>query len=246
MTDRDDLGMADVIRLHTAAALARAHVAMPGRVQSFDPERNTVDVIPEMDRAIETANGEILRERLPVLPSVPVAWPRSGSWALTFPLPAGSEVLVVVTDRALGEWRRNGSLDPRQLGTHRLDGAIAIPGISTLANAIPSAKIPSDGMRLGWVGEGDGPEITMAPGFLSAKITNSGIEVLLSSAFDRVLAHSGGTTDWVVQVNKLALELTAIAASIASISASINGLGGAPITSYTPGGDLGTSKFRAE
>lgn len=246
MTDRDDLGVADVLRLYVAKMLGQAHVAMPGRVQSFDPDRNTVDVVPEMDRATETADGETIRERLPVLPSVPVAWPRSGSWALTFPLPAGSEVLLVVTDRALGEWRRNGSLDPRQLGTHRLDGAVAIPGVSTLANAIPSAKIPSNGLRLGWIGNGDGPSLTLLPDGAILTHSGSGIQIVLSSGFDRVVVSSGGLTDAVAQVGKLSVELGAIAASITSIAASIAGLGGAPITAYTPGADLGTSKFRAE
>ncbi len=221
MSSRDDVELSDFVRLAMEARLATVHVGMPCEVHSFDPDANTVDVVPKMDRATKTADGSILAESLPVLPSVPIVWPRSGLWALTFPLAVGDGVWVTCADRSIGEWRRNGSSDPKQIGTHRLDGATAFPGVEPIARAIASARIPANGVRLGWVGAGDGPSIELSTDGVIVTHPTSGIALRMSSAFDRVQVDSGGTAEFVAQGVLVEGELSELKAAIQTAQAAI-------------------------
>ena len=54
------------------------HTAMPGKVVSFNSTRNTVDVQPQFRQSTERADGTFEVEDLPVIPDVPIAWPRGG------------------------------------------------------------------------------------------------------------------------------------------------------------------------
>lgn len=161
MTQRrgpDGLAWSDVIRLAIGARLASTHVAFPARVEAYDAARNSVDVLPQLERETECINGDALRERLPIVPSVPIAWPRSRGYGITFPLEVGDFVLVVCCDRNIGEWLRLGEAgDPRDAGMHGLDGAVAIPGLYPDADALdPAAPLPvlTDHLVVGAMGGG--------------------------------------------------------------------------------------------
>lgn len=243
MSSRDDVELSDFVRLAMEARLATVHVGMPCEVHSFDPDANTVDVVPKMDRATKTADGSILAESLPVLPSVPIVWPRSGSWALTFPLAVGDGVFVVCADRSIGEWRRIAASDPKQIGTHRLDGAVAFPGVEPISRAVAAAKIPENGVRLGWVGAGHGVslEITTDGATLSHSAAG-GIRLSLSQAFSRVQADAGGLADFPALAQKVAAELTAIKATLDSLAGSASF--GVPYVPNPAG--VAATKFKCE
>lgn len=144
----------DAIRLAVGAALASTHVAFPGRVEAYDASAQTVDVLPQIDRATRAIDGSVLREELPVIAAVPIAWPRSGSFGMIFPLAVGDFVLVVVCDRNIGEWRRTGEAgDARDIGSHVLDGAVAVPGLYPSAETVESEHV-TDHMVIGALGSG--------------------------------------------------------------------------------------------
>lgn len=143
------LAPSDVLRLAIAAALAKVHVGFPARVESYDADANTVDVQPQYDRATECLDGTTLHEELPIIPSVPIAWPRTRKYGVTFPIEVGDYVLILITDRSIHEWMRTGRRgDPLDLGTHELDGAVAIPGVYPSADSLSSPQL-TDHLTIG-------------------------------------------------------------------------------------------------
>jgi hypothetical protein len=107
------------------------HTALPGRVESYDASKQTCDVLPMIKRQIPDGSGGYKIEDLPVLPNVPVAFPRGGGgFFMSFPLQKGDFVMLVFCERAIGAWRKKGeATSPGDLRTHSLAGAVAYPGL---------------------------------------------------------------------------------------------------------------------
>jgi len=116
----------------------RHHVAYPGRVQSYDPATQTADVVPLIRQQVPQPDGSYVMEELPVVPSVPVLWPRVGAWFLSFPIAPGDTVQLLVNTSAIGHWRvGNGDVtDPGDLRRQHLAHAVAIPGLYTRGRAL--------------------------------------------------------------------------------------------------------------
>lgn len=81
--------LAQVIRTAIENRLADVHVMLPGRIESYDAASQTADVQPMIKRYQEDAEGEAIDELYPVIPGVPVAFPRGGGFKLTFPVAVG-------------------------------------------------------------------------------------------------------------------------------------------------------------
>ena len=125
----------------TAQAIAenlstQLRVAMPGVIQSFDPNAVTCTVLPAIMGIIPTRDGTDPSD-LPMLVDVPVIFPRGGGCTMTFPVKPGDECLLVFSDRCIDFWWQSGGVqepvDPRQ---HDLSDAFAIIGPQSLAKKI--------------------------------------------------------------------------------------------------------------
>lgn len=187
------------------ASLADVHVAIPGRVETYDPATQTASVKPMIRRTLEAEDAEtIVEEDLPILPSVPVAFPRSGDFFVSFPLAPGSFGQILFNERSIDLFRARGveesSADER---THSLAGAVFFPvAVCPAADALAGA----DGSDM-VVGEDGGTRLKFPPG--------APAEV-----------HAGGATDFVVLEGLLQFELSAI-------SSAIGGLGGTYVPALT-------------
>lgn len=143
---------ADVINRAITSKLSDVHVAMPGRVHAYSASRNTVDVAPQYTRSVEREDGSFADEDLPIIPDVPIAWPRGGggSFFITWPLSVGDPVLIVFCEKDLGVWRERG--EPGTTGdqrTHGLSGAVAYPGLFANSEALDSSKVHATKMVVG-------------------------------------------------------------------------------------------------
>lgn len=121
----------ELIRRALDSRLSEVHVSMPGRVVKYDASRETVDVQPQLRRAIEDDGENLEFEDLPVLFDVPIAWPSGGGGKhfITWPLESGDPVLLVFCERDIGAWRASGELtSPGDQRAHTLAGAVAYPG----------------------------------------------------------------------------------------------------------------------
>lgn len=130
--------LAEIIRSALDSRLLDVHVALPCRVESYDPVTQTVEALPMIRRAIADDAGTIQHEELPKLPNVPVLFPRSAAFSATWPLIAGDFVLVIFCSSAIGNWRSSGDIaDPGDLRRHDLSHAVAIPGIAPDGDVLP-------------------------------------------------------------------------------------------------------------
>lgn len=104
------------------------HTAQPGIVQEFsDRDVPRVDVQPVFQRVFD---GEDEPRTLPIIKDVPVLYPGGGGYMLTFDIPVGSQVLLIVPERALNSWMQTGDVgDPTLEHVGDLSDAIAMPGM---------------------------------------------------------------------------------------------------------------------
>jgi hypothetical protein len=117
-------------------ALGSMHTCFPAevvRVQEGAHKRQFVDVLPGLMRTVPNEDGELIDETLPILSMVPVGYMQGGGFFISVPLAAGDIVTVVVAQRSLDQWietaKKGGqrAINPGDLSTHSLEGAIALP-----------------------------------------------------------------------------------------------------------------------
>lgn len=144
----DDLSREDLAELQFAAWAEELHTALPGRVESYDAAAQTADVRPMVRRALPNVEGGTTPREMPVLRSVPVVWPRTGSWFLHMPIVAGDSVLLVVLERDLARWRQTGAVsDPIDHRHHHLAHAVAVPGLFPRASALAENETATSNAR---------------------------------------------------------------------------------------------------
>lgn len=120
--------LAEVLRQAIESRLADVHTCLPGRVVSYDRRTQQADVELVVRSAVEATDGGIVNESLPVLPAVPVMWPRGGGCSLQLPLSAGDHVWVMFSEGAIGNWRVSGQTsDPGDIARHSLSYPVALP-----------------------------------------------------------------------------------------------------------------------
>lgn len=138
-----------VVRKHTDSRLADLHVALPARIESFDPSTQLARVKPLLRETVETEEGDEAVEALPVISNVPVQFPGGGGYVLTFPVAIGDPCLLVFADRALDRWiESGGDVDPVDLRRHNLSDAVAILGVRH-RSAAKALAVEIDGAALG-------------------------------------------------------------------------------------------------
>lgn len=129
-------------REHLDTALANdisttLRVAMPGIIQSFDPDTVTCTVQPAIRGISSDDEGNSQTEALSLLQDVPVHFPRGGGTTMTFPIIEGDECLLVFGDRAMDFWWQSGGVqDAADLRQHDLSDATAFVGIRSQAQKI--------------------------------------------------------------------------------------------------------------
>lgn len=133
--------------------------ALPGRVQSFDPSKQSADIEPLVHDTWEGEDGTNQTGPLPVIPSVPVCFPGSGGWRVTFPVAKGDTGLLVFCSRSIDRWlSEGGSVDPQDDRTHDLSDAVFVPGLTDFGHPIDPFK--NDRLTIGKVG---GTQIHLKP-----------------------------------------------------------------------------------
>ena len=106
---------------------ANMHTAFPGVVVKYDAEKRRADIQPSIKRRLPS--GEYAE--FPVIPDVPVLFPGSKQYTLSFPLEKDDEVLCVSMERGTDAWRDTGGSgveesDPRRFS---LMDCAAVPGL---------------------------------------------------------------------------------------------------------------------
>ena len=107
----------------TGRVVAYIHTQLPGIVQSFSEGR--IEAVPAV--SVTGDNGEEIT--LPVIVDIPVIYPRTSKFSLTFPLEKGDGVLLIFCEYSTDGYNETGKKslqsDPRQ---HSLTDAVALAG----------------------------------------------------------------------------------------------------------------------
>lgn len=186
----------------------RIDTAFPGRVQSYDPDLQVADVVPLVRKQVPQPDGSYALEELPVLPCVPVIFPRMGPWFLALPIAPGDTGLVVVCSGAIGHWRvgDGGVTDPGDLRRHHLAHAVFLPlGLVPRSQKLTQtgAAGATDGRPTGVVLGSDaasGPRILVRANGAVEIATGGGVKVRVEANGD---VHVGGTAGSLVALGDL-------------------------------------------
>lgn len=117
-------------RVLMEAVSAAIRVAMPGKIISFDPLTQTAQVKPMLADKIQLVGAEQYVWP-PVLPDVPVLFPRGGDFAITLPVAAGDACLLIFADSCIDGFMQTGAeTAPAELRRHDMSDALAIVGLS--------------------------------------------------------------------------------------------------------------------
>lgn len=122
-------------------------VMMPGKIISYDKDKQLADVQPMLQETL--SNGDLIN--LPEIKNVPVQWFRVGLAVIYMPLRPDDLVMLIFSDKSLDKWEGedNDGLtakDPQDVRSHDLSDAIAVPGLYPPGVPIPNVD-PAD-MRL--------------------------------------------------------------------------------------------------
>lgn len=126
---KDTPTMTEVIENIVNRSLLDLHTAMPGIIQSYDPDKKTASVRPAIKRQFKDARPD---QELNIITDVPIAFLQTNTFIFTIPLKKGDEVLLIFSERSLDKWLNSGKLDSRIVNPEdprkfSLSDAIAIP-----------------------------------------------------------------------------------------------------------------------
>jgi len=129
--------LSEVLKTERDVIQSQLRVALPGIIQSFDPDTVTAVVQPAIRYIEQDNDGGTSTSDYPLLVDVPVVFPRGGGCTLTFPVKPGDECLVIFADRCIDFWWQSGGVqEPVDSRMHDLSDAFAIVGPQSQAKKI--------------------------------------------------------------------------------------------------------------
>jgi hypothetical protein len=147
------VSLAEVVEAGTRTANARVRVSLPAKVVTYDPVTNTITAKVQVKDFYFDEDGEREYEELPVLPSVPVQWPRAGGKIVRLPLTPGDGVLLVFSSLSLAEWRLTGQVsEPKDSRRNSIGYCFAVPGAFPDTSPVSPAdavEVTAGGMIVG-------------------------------------------------------------------------------------------------
>lgn len=222
---------AEVIRDALDARMSDVHVALPGRITSYDSTTQKASVKPLIKRGYMDEEGERAAESLPVVTDVPVMFPGAGSYRITFPISSGDTGLLVFCSASLDRWLvRGGEVDPEDDRRNTLSDAVFYPGLRSFNSTSPAVAgaMSLEGLDI-WVGGfGAEPAIkgvsfnTALTTFLTAfgawvTATNVALVSIPTFIDPAKTTYATATTTFTTAVGAFASALAGVLATIAKV-----------------------------
>lgn len=132
----DDTGkFSETLRVAIDSRLIDLHTALPAKVVSFNPAKQTVNLELIVKRIKQTD----VVESFPVLVDVAVCFAQTKEFAITFPIKEGDTGQVIFNERQIDNWEINGDiLPPDDARKHSLSDAVFFPNLTNQKNNIPN------------------------------------------------------------------------------------------------------------
>lgn len=123
-------------------------VAMPGIIQTFNADEQTVTVKMALREQIIQPDQSKIWTDIPLLLDVPIVIPQSNDVALTLPIIQGTECLVVFGDMCIDAWFSYGGIQNQiEKRRHDLSDGFAIIGIKSQPKVIPNYSTDAAELR---------------------------------------------------------------------------------------------------
>ena len=154
----------EVITFAIERGAADLRVALPGKIHSYDATTQKASVKPLVQRLTATQDGKGLLEPIPIINDVPVIFPRSGAFFMSFPLAVDDCVLLIFNDASIDNYMigkiKGEDVNPDDFRTHSLSDAVCLPGFYPFLSALKQADTTD--MTLGK--DDGGIQIHLTPG----------------------------------------------------------------------------------
>lgn len=138
----------EALKVVLESRLARVWTTLPGIVESYDPAANTVVVQPAIKGLQKLPGNKSKLVDMPLLPDVPVYFPRGGGVTQTFPIAKDDECIVIFASRCIdGWWQSGGDQVAPEFRMHDLSDAFALIGPQSAPNVIPNINPNTAQMR---------------------------------------------------------------------------------------------------
>lgn len=138
-------GESDKYRALAEKISSEIRVAAPGIIQAYNAATNTATVQLAIRERVSQPDGTNADTAIPMLLDCPVMMPRGGGYALTFPVAAGDECLVIFADSCIDAWWQSGGIQNQlEKRRHDLSDGIVVPGLWSLPRGIS----PGEGIRI--------------------------------------------------------------------------------------------------
>ncbi len=237
---RKQVSLSEVLDASNASLKESMYHVLPGIVHEFHPgtagqQPATVDVLPAVnDPRSDTVTGQPVAEPFPVIPNIPIVYPRGGGYVFAFPLAAGDHVTLIAYDLdptlywVYGEaWARSSASIKRgglPLDLRRHAGAywLALPSDLSDPGAMLDSSAASNELVIGVDGA-------------AQQIRINGTNVSLGAS----------ASDFVALASLVKAELSKVVAALGSAAAPS---GGGPVTyghPYTTAGDVGSTLVKS-
>lgn len=142
----DDLE--ESLRIALEETISNHYTAMPAIVTSVDLSNQTISAQIALAATVYDEQGNGTLTRYPLLIYVPLIYPRGGGYALTFPVAAGDEVLIVFSSRCMDAWWQNGGVSEQvEARINDLSDGFAIPGLTSVPRALANVSASSIQLR---------------------------------------------------------------------------------------------------
>jgi hypothetical protein len=136
MPNKDNPSLSDVLAGAIDRRLSNLHTAIPGIVDSYNPDTKTVDVTPALKRKLIDTGEEISIQKIE---GVPVGYYQTNDFIFSFPLKEGDEVMLIVMERSIDQWlKKGGIVSPNDQRKFDLSDAVAYPTIKPLGTGLPA------------------------------------------------------------------------------------------------------------
>ena len=114
-------------------ALKEVHTCLPAVVTKVNTADQLIDCQLTIKRKLK---GQLVL--LPILVNVPVRYPRSNTFSITFPLEVDDHVMIIFAERSIDVWLQEGGIqNPFDVRRHSLSDAFAIPMMYPQTDTIP-------------------------------------------------------------------------------------------------------------
>lgn len=184
-----------------SSALMDVHTSMPAIIMSYDANTRTITAQPAIQRVFTDGEGISGPMNLPPCVDVPVIFPGSGAYEITFPINEGDECLLLFSERCIDSWFVSGEPNvPADYRQHDLSDAIAIVGLKSLNKATPTDNA---GMNIGNATN----KIAITDDDISITIKDSNHITITEESIDLSLNTKAGASRFTIAQDKISANI---------------------------------------